>query len=169
MTNRDDWLQALAAAGVEAMQAQLAAEACALLGVRYRHQGRIPARGLDCLGLGYIALKAIGYVPRDPDIFSRRDYPAEADDDDLAQSLQSEAGEVSGPLQLGDVLLFRWPTQEHAGHMGVISRLTPDGPVFAHACISHRRVTEQPLKDEWEKRLVAAYRLRDFLDLQSLA
>ncbi len=110
------------------------ARARALLGVRFRPQGRDPDYGLDCIGV-----IAAAFALRDV----RRDYRLRSGDaGDVAAGLVSAGFVPAGTAEPGDVLLMRaGPGQLH------LAILTPAG--FAHADASLRRVVEVPGPPAW--------------------
>jgi hypothetical protein len=123
-----------------------AARARALVGVRFRAQGRDPEQGLDCVGL---ALAACGL----PAELARSDYRLRGD-------FRAEVGRVlDGPFRrvlakqrrIGDLLLMA--VAEDQLHLGV---LTDAG--FVHADARLRRVVETPGEPHWP--VIGIYRRR---------
>jgi cell wall-associated NlpC family hydrolase len=164
-TDRALWLAKVRRLGVPHLQLELATAATSLLKIPYRHQGRNPAKALDCVGLGHAALRAIGYVPRFPANLEKRDYAAMADDDEMQNLLELEAAPIAfnSRLEFGDFLLFRWPGRKNAGHFALTSKFIDGETYFVHAALREGEVTEHPLRDEWRDRLHAVLRLRDFI------
>lgn len=126
--------------------AAIVARARALVGVRFRPQGRTPQEGLDCLGV--VAAATAIDVERVPD-----DYPLRGGKIEAAEAGFEQAGFVRlqpSEAQAGDVLIAgSGPGQLHA----VV--LTPGGYVHAHAGL--RRVVETPGTVPWPG--LAAWRL----------
>jgi hypothetical protein len=122
---------------------EVAAAARALVGVRFRMQGRDPALGLDCVGVAVAALGAAGVS-----VAVRGDYPlrsARWDRDDEPGGVVRCAGDAPG-----DVLLLRIDvTQLH------VAVRTDAGIVHADAGL--RRVVERPGALGWP--IVAAWRV----------
>jgi len=118
----------------------VAAAAAALIGARFRLQGRDPRTGLDCVGVILAALAANGRVaPPLPPYTMRRTQlePFES----LAAGLGLR--DVSGPATPGDVLVFRTgPAQWHAAIAA-----NADHIVHAHAAL--RRVVSSLVPTEW--------------------
>jgi cell wall-associated NlpC family hydrolase len=113
---------------------EIAARARALVGVRFRPQGRSAREGVDCIGLAALALGVEG---------ARRNYALHGGNLELLESGFVEAGlqrtDVSRP---GDVLVMRaGPAQLHVGIA------TATGIVHADAGL--RRVVERPGSPEW--------------------
>ena len=129
----------------------LATAAEALVGVPFRLHGRVPATGLDCVGVIACALAAAGAGPRAPRGYGLRDT-------DIARflALASANGLVraSGPVARGDLLLVSPGPAQH--HLACASG--PREIVHAHAGLG--RVVRQPLPADWPLlhhwRLVAA-------------
>ena len=127
------------------MQMDYAERARALVGTRFRPQGR-GADGLDCVGLVLAAFGIDG-----PEI--RRDYRLRgADQRELRTELNKHFRRVPArQLRAGDVMLLR--VSETQPHLAV---RTARGFVHAHAAIG--RVVETPGVPEWP--LDGAYRKR---------
>jgi cell wall-associated NlpC family hydrolase len=126
----------------------LALAARELVGAPYRHGGRDPASGLDCLGVVAASFAAIGWPGRLParSTLRRCDMP------DAAQ-LASRAGLIctTGPVAAGDILLVRCsPIQLH-----LLIAISTDRFVHAHAGL--RRVVLGPGDPTWT--LAAHWRL----------
>ncbi len=118
----------------------LAAAAQALIGTRFRLNGRDPETGLDCLGVLACALARIGHTAALP-----RTYSLRCRGDGNAPNIAQAAGLsiATGPIAPGDVLLVRCsPLQLH-----VLVALAPEHFVHAHAGL--RRVVAGPRDPEW--------------------
>lgn len=113
---------------------EIAARARALVGTRFRPQGRSVSEGLDCIGLAALAIGIHG---------CRRNYSLRGGDLRALEEGLVEAGllptTVSKP---GDVLVM------HAGpgqlHLGILT-----GSGIVHADAGLRRVVERPGGPEW--------------------
>lgn len=114
---------------------RVAAAACAVVGVRFRPQGRDPAFGLDCVGVVAVALDRAGASARLP-----RDYALHAGavpPDAVPADMASCDGDA-----VGDILLCRIAaTQLH------IAVRTQGG--FVHADAQARRVVERAGAPPW--------------------
>lgn len=123
-----------------------AERARALVGVRFRAQGRTPEAGLDCVGL---VLRAFGL----PDDLVRHDYRLRGD---YRQELLRELGKPFrriAPRQgrNGDVIVLQVaPGQLH------LAIVTADG--FVHADARRGKVVETPGTPSWP--IIAAFRRR---------
>ncbi len=126
----------------------IAARACALVGTRFRPQGRSAKDGLDCVGT--VALSAgipADRISRDYSLRGQRLAEIEHQLCDLG--CRPVAGHV---LQLGDVAVCRTGPAQY--HMVVI---TPFG--FVHADAALRRVVQRPYPIPWT--LESAWRLAE--------
>lgn len=125
--------------------AAIVARARALVGVRFRPQGRCREHGLDCLGVVAAAME-IGAELVPDDYALRGGEIGELEDGLVRAGFLS----VPGEAEAGDVLIARsGPGQLHA----VV--LTPGGHVHAHAGL--RRVVETPGVPPWS--VLGAWRL----------
>ena len=127
------------------MTIDYSARARALVGTRFRPQGRGP-EGLDCVG---VVLSTFGIPPED----ARRDYDLRGDHlGELRERLDKDFRRISkSRLRAGDVMLMC--VGQGQMHLGV---RTQDGFVHAHAGL--RRVVETPDLPEW--RTLGIYRMR---------
>lgn len=126
----------------------VAARAGALVGIRYRPQGRRPEEGLDCVGLAALAL---GIGPHAlPHGYSMRGHRPAA----VAAELERCGLIRCDPAEMrtGDLLIFR-PGPEQL-HLAIHT-----GAAFVHADAGLRCVVERPLPAPWP--LIAAWRPGD--------
>lgn len=124
---------------------RIAARARALVGTRFRPQGRDPALGLDCVGAAAAAARIPrGRVPNGYDL--RGQALAEIEHALCDLGWQPLVGATPRP---GDILVCApGPSQFH------IAIIVEDG--FVHADAVLRRVVERPLPVPW--RVVGAWR-----------
>lgn len=126
----------------------IAARACALVGTRFRPQGRRVRDGLDCVGVAALAAGiAANRIPRDYALRGQR--LADIEHRLCKLGCRPVEGLV---LALGDVVVCR--TGPGQFHMVVI---TPSG--FVHADAALRRVVQRPHPIPWT--LVGAWRLAE--------
>lgn len=126
----------------------LAIAARDLVGAPYRHNGRDPATGLDCLGVLGAALSAIGRAAPLParNAMHRRGNP-----DVVTIAKACGLVDASGPIAPGEVLLVRCsPLQLH-----VLVAAKADRFVHAHAGL--RCVVLGPADPAWS--IVGHWRL----------
>jgi murein DD-endopeptidase / murein LD-carboxypeptidase len=127
------------------MRIDYSARARALVGMRFRAQGR-GAAGLDCVG---VVLSTFD-IPVDA---VRRDYRLRGNNErEICEQLELHFRRVARTqLSAGDVMLLS--SAEQQLHLAV---RTSDGFVHAHAVI--RRVVETPGMPDWP--LIGVYRKR---------
>lgn len=126
-------------------------DARALVGVRWVHQGRNPAVGIDCAGLGAVVLAKNGYTIED-----RSDYGKDPDGTLTAEITRVLGDPIAGPMQAGDVVLMQFAPNKPR-HVGIIGS-HPHGLTLIHACSRARRVVEILLDDRWLAYIVGAWR-----------
>lgn len=121
-----------------ARAAAVVAAAEALIGVRFRLQGRSPEYGLDCVGVTALAARAGGFDGNVPDDYALRGGDA------ATLTARFDAGglvRVTDPLP-GDIVLFAaGPAQFH------LAVLVPGGII--HADASLRRVVARTGVPPW--------------------
>jgi cell wall-associated NlpC family hydrolase len=125
----------------------LIAAARAYLGVPFVHQGR-SRHGLDCIGLVVCAARDIGLTLAD-----RTDYPRDPNGL-LPLEMARQFAPVESP-QAGDILLMRFRGEPQ--HVAILA-----GATLIHGYASIGRVVEHGMDAKWRRRIVAAYRLREF-------
>lgn len=127
------------------------AEARRWIGTKWRHRGR-NAFGIDCIGLVVHAVAAGGIIMRD-----RRDYGREPWKDGLQRELDEHFGPAVSDMQVGDVVLMKWPNQAGPAHVGIIGDYCNGGLSLIHS-YSMTSVCEHGLDREWLSRIVGVYR-----------
>lgn len=128
-------------------------EARLCLGTPYRHCGRHPRLGLDCIGLLVHVGARLGLTVHDLASYSRHPdgvtLPRE-----LSRCLEEIPPAEAGP---GDVLTFWIRRRDAAQHAAIITE--PGPPVsIIHTYSDAGRVTEHGLDPRWAERVCAAYR-----------
>lgn len=136
------------------------AEARALLGVRFRHQGRDARYGLDCLGLLLVVAERVGlrFGGVAPMALDRRDYGSRPDTALMQATLETYlARRVDGPCP-GDVLLLK--VEGVPQHLALVSDYPQAGVLgMIHAYAPARAVVEHRYDAAWQAATHAAYRL----------
>ncbi len=125
--------------------------------VRWRHQGRDPQTGIDCVGLVVCTAELLGEdTSEDLNVYER--YP---DGKTLRAKLESVARPK--PLKLmakGDIVLMNHINTVDPCHVGIITELY-GAPAFIHAYLMGTsrigRVVEQTLDDDWQRQFIACY------------
>jgi cell wall-associated NlpC family hydrolase len=121
-------------AGTEPEAFACAAES--LIGTHFRLHGRDPASGLDCIGLVFASLVAMGRTPAAPQGYALRNLSITRW---LGHARLSGLEPADGPVRRGDVLLVQpSPVQHH-----LLIACGPAEVVHAHAGL--RRVVRQPI------------------------
>lgn len=128
-----------------------------LVGVRFRHQGRDPKTGLDCVGFGLQYAKCLGLPLRDRKAYERdpdgrlREYICHVMGEPV------EVGPGSGArVQEGDAVMMEWAPGVPR-HVAMITDWAGITHVM-HADSDMGRVVEHRLSDEWRARIVAVWR-----------
>lgn len=141
------------------------AAARSMVGTPYRHQGRLPGVGLDCIGLPFAAAWEVGLVDRSVDV---RDYPSRPDGHsliahcDLLLDLKKRGRPLQADLELGDLLVMRWDKDPQ--HFGIVADYPKGGFSLIHAMAvlagKRGRVVEHNLDATHLDRSLALYRIR---------
>lgn len=122
------------------------------VGSPFRHQGRDPACGLDCVGLIIHVAKSLGLGEVD-----YRNYSPVPGKEVLSHHA-IRAGYVRRPLSEiipGNIAILRLGrTLDHAA---IISDLGISGRGLIHACETYGKVVEHGLNRVWQKRVIAVY------------
>ncbi|CAJ3486924.1 hypothetical protein [Burkholderia pseudomallei] len=129
-------------------RAQFIAQARTCLGARFRHQGRTPEVGLDCVGLLLYTAHSLGLTDYDYTA-----YPRHPDPDELERHLN----EMLEPIHVdearpGDV--YRFAFNGEAIHVGLA---TDVGVIHSYAIV--RKVVEHGLDDKWRDMVIEAYKI----------
>ncbi len=117
------------------------------LGTPFRHQGRVPGRGLDCAGVIVCAARALGLSGYDVAGYGR--LPSGDAMADHLRAAGCRAIEIPSP---GDIYLMRFETNPQ--HLALVTDI---GVLHAYAEIG--RVVEHRLDAVWRARIVGAFRL----------
>lgn len=116
-----------------------ASAAESMIGAPFRLHGRDPRGGVDCIGLVFASLVAIGRRPLAPDGYRLRNLSI---DHWRSHAVLSGLATAQAPIQRGDVLLVQpSPMQHHLLIAAGASRV-----IHAHASL--RKVVWQPLSCE---------------------
>ncbi|MEM6681144.1 MAG: NlpC/P60 family protein [Pseudomonadota bacterium] len=128
--------------------AQFIAAARLCLGTRFRHQGRSPAHGLDCVGLIIVAARSAGREVHDMRAYGRQPQPA-----DFARYIKKNALSSADTPSPGAIGLFSFGAgPQHAGiftDIGII-----------HAYAPARKVIEHGFRDPWPSYLSAIFQFQ---------
>lgn len=136
------------------------AEARRWLGVRFHHQGRTRAAGVDCLGLLVVVSQACGLTKQGMPLaqFDRTDYGPNPDPQKLVLYLEEALTRVeTGAVRAGDVGVFTIDGRPQ--HLAILGDYPVAGECsMIHAYAPARKVVEHRLDADWRGRMVAAFR-----------
>ena len=143
----------------------IVARARELLGVRFMHQGRHAAHGLDCLGLLMVVAEGCGirFGEMRPAQLDRRDYGARPDAAMLEALLKQWLTPVTQAAP-GDVLLLR--VQGRPQHLAVVTDYPQAGEFgMIHAYAPARRVVEHRYDAAWRSATQGIFRLPEWVNV----
>lgn len=129
----------------------LTARTC--VGSPFRHQGRSPAQGLDCVGLIVYTLNAIGLKNVD-----FRDYKKIP----VKNAISSHAGragftqKAKSDMTAGDLVIMRFG--RYIEHAVIVS----DRGII-HACEKYGKVVEHSLDMEWQSKIISVYKFPNII------
>lgn len=122
------------------------------LGTPFRHQGRLPGAGLDCVGVVVCALKQLGYHVEDQSGYGRIPLRGR-----LIAAIENHCDAISQEdIQPGDLMMFAFRSEPQ--HIAIVSAINPI--MLIHAYQDVHRVVENGLDVTWQSRLRGCYRLR---------
>lgn len=138
----------------------MVAEARQFVGVPWKHQGRDPATGIDCVGLVVLYLRQLGIEPDD-----RADYGPDPDGSlwaEICRCLGAPVATGRGSARearAGDVVVLEF-TSRAPRHVGIVSEFQ-GAPHLIHADSAKtvRKVVEIPLDRRWASRIVGVWRI----------
>lgn len=133
------------------------AAARSFTGTPFRHRGR-SERGVDCLGVVVLSMRAVGREMADKDSYGR---------DPVADGIRDAAvahfgepvwrkGDPLDVLQPGDVVLMQWHQQPN--HVAIVSDYPTGGLALIHSLAQEGRVVEHRLSDPWPRRITEGFR-----------
>lgn len=130
--------------------ADIVAAARRMIGTRWRHQGRSPGNGLDCVGLVVCVGRELGLLTFDTLAYQRNAAP-----NGFIQYFREYGREIPvAALHPGCVLAFR--EDKYPCHSGIVAD-GPHGLTLIHAFALRRKVVEERLTIHWLQRVVAAF------------
>lgn len=124
------------------------------LGTRFRHQGRVPGVGLDCVGLVAVVGHRLGLMTHDA-----TDYAAMPDEAALRSHIDAAGFTPVTDARPGDVALMR--LTRAAQHVAILTAGAgghSHGAGLIHAWMQAGRVVEHGLDASWRARIVDVYR-----------
>jgi cell wall-associated NlpC family hydrolase len=124
----------------------------AYLGTPFRHQGRNPDIGIDCIGLIVLAGEDAGHLFP---VFDRTDYGKDPVDGLLEEMLRLAFGPPLSDMQPGDIVAIDF--KGAVRHVGIVGE-HPAGLSLIHTNMAVGRVTEARIDWKWRKRIKGVYR-----------
>lgn len=126
-----------------------------LVGTRWKHKGRNPAFGIDCIGLVILAVSAGGVAMRD-----RKNYGRDPWKDGLRGDIEAHFGApvARDGWRAGSVVLLRWADHEEPAHVGILGEGV-NGLTLIH-CFNADSVmstVEHDIDDRWRALIVDVY------------
>lgn len=117
-----------------------------LVGTPFRHQGRVPGVGVDCIGVIIVAAKQVGWLPATFDVTGYAREPTHG----LLEKEMEKYLEVDswGPIALMRLL-------QEPQHVGVLDW---DRATLIHAWQFNKQVVEHRLDTHWMNRIYRSYR-----------
>ncbi|MBQ2263477.1 MAG: C40 family peptidase [Loktanella sp.] len=125
------------------------------IGTPYLHQGAAKGVGCDCLGLLRGLWRELHGAEPEPVPAYTSDWSEPQGAELLWKAALRHMPAATGPIQPGQVLLFRMRAGGVAKHLGLVSA-TGANPAFIHAYSGHG-VVESPLSAPWARRVAARF------------
>jgi cell wall-associated NlpC family hydrolase len=125
----------------------------------WRHQGRLPGLGLDCIGL-------VNYVAHELELpggerINDTNYGHYPDQSRVQLELAEHGDRITWPeAQPGDVILVADPVGNHSVHVGILAMDAAGQLTLIHATARNRKVVEQVIDEILEKQIRGAFRYR---------
>ena len=127
------------------------AEARRHIGTPFHHQGRMPDKGLDCIGLLVVVARALDIPIRD--CINYRRYP---DGHALINELSDQMDEVTfDECMPGDIGVFWYARPGRPQHVGFL-----DNDRLIHTYTGSGAVRDHDLDDRWRMRLMHVFRFK---------
>lgn len=124
------------------------------LDIPFRHQGRDPLIGIDCIGLIVLAGRDAGM---EFPMLDRTDYGRDPADGLLEEYLRLAFGAPVAEPQPGDIVAIDY--KGAVRHVGIVGE-HPAGLSLIHTNMAVGRVTEARIDWKWRKRIKAIFRVR---------
>ncbi len=125
------------------------------IGTPYLHQASVRQGGCDCLGLiRGIWREFHGVEPETVPPYTP-DWSEPQGDEVLWRAALRHCTTINGPMEAGQILLFRMRPKAVAKHLGILAT-TGGTPTFIHAYTGHG-VVESPLSTPWRAKVVARF------------
>jgi len=128
----------------DAERSAFVADARTYMGVRFKHQGR-SRRGLDCIGLCVVAMRALGRP-----VWDSPAYGTTAATQGLREALVRNLGEPipnKEGMHEGDIALMAFVGEP--SHVGIITDYPLGGFALLHTFAQVRKVVEHRMDEQW--------------------
>lgn len=122
------------------------------LGVKFKHQGRVPGLALDCAGVFVTVCNSLGLPVQDEPGYGRNPWNGLLESCIDRQPFLYEINKSD--MQAGDVLLMRFTGEPQ--HIAIHA-----GETIIHAYENIGRVVEHRFADVWRARVVRVYRFKE--------
>ena len=133
----------------------LADHARAYLKVPFRHQGRDPATGIDCIGLLVLACRDAGRLDKVEMDFTG--YSRDPHDGLLEQHLERVFGPPVDDMRPGDIVALKYGGPIR--HVGIVGDYLYGGLSLIHTDSRLGRVTEHRIDERWLDQIAVVHRL----------
>lgn len=135
------------------MRDLIVTDARSLIGTPFKHQGRLPGVGIDCVGVLVVIARRRQFVPPTFDVTGYGEQP----DGTLLDILDKHLLPVSrAEMQAGDVVAF--VVENEPQHVGVLVPYAHGGLALVHASLRSGKVIEHRLLFGPRLQFVKAYR-----------
>lgn len=126
----------------------IVSEARKHLGVPFRHQGRNPASGLDCIGLAVRVISDLGFSISDITNYEREPNPVM-----MGAAIEPYLSRIDHRnIKPGCILWMKFIREPM--HVAIVTDI---GMIHAYGTIG--RVVEHSIDSKWKKRIHLAYRI----------
>lgn len=135
--------------------------------IKFKHQGRNPANGFDCIGIVMWCLLMHGekrWIPVNPANTLRANYGRMPKGHELHEMCVDEFVPIEySELRVGDFVTMKWGDDKYARHIATISELHDDGAhEIIHTHWGTETVTSHNIEDDWRPRILGCWRLKDW-------
>lgn len=137
-------------------RAEIVEAAMGLLETPFKHQGRAPGRGIDCVGVYIHVCETLGI-----DCLDTTGYPRDPHDGTLERELDLQPGLERIPLieaKAGDLLAMR--ISRAPQHIAIHAGFIGGHPYIIHSSEEAGKVCWHRVDSTWRHRILMAYRFK---------
>jgi lipoprotein Spr len=127
------------------------------LGVPFKHRGRDPQKGIDCVGLAVLAAIECGWTVQDLPVYGRLPKDGQLEAQLAANATRICTNPTLDQLQPGDLVAIRFSPRDAVRHVGIVGD-HPHGLSLIHTDSHIGRVVEQRIDETILARIAAVYR-----------